>query len=107
MKGNFDVPVKLMLEHADRVGVTWLEEAAGSYDDYMVKAGPGTKDIPLVPIIREQIVLNCDPVFPEHKTEMEKCIECETLRSTAVKTQSEPEIDPRWEKLKAMKSLKT
>ncbi len=103
IKGKFKVPIKLLLKMVEKGTFSWLDEEAQGHDDYVASIGPGEESFSIIPIIREQIILNCNVSSPESNAHVEDCSECKGDKAYYSHKKDKQTIDPRWEKLKSLK----
>jgi len=104
LTGAFELPMRILLEKRDEGGLHWVESDEQGVDEYVAQLGPDVLEIPLEHLIAEQIILNYNlhplPTLDEHN----KCLQCGRLSLPETRTDRGSQPDPRWEKLKSLKS---
>jgi uncharacterized metal-binding protein YceD (DUF177 family) len=104
LTGVFVVKLRLLVEKKDSQGLEWQEDEGLGVEEYMVKIGPDIQDIPLEHLIAEQIILNYNLNPLPSLDEKDRCIQCNRQAYTAEAVRRDKEkVDPRWEKLQALK----
>ena len=103
LSGQYAVKLRLLVEKKDEQGLEWIEEGDQAIEEYVVKAGPDVDDIPLEHLIAEQIILNynLNPLPPFDAKN--KCVQCGRQAYQAETPDRTRQVDPRWEKLQALK----
>ncbi len=100
---KYDIPIKILLDFSNKSGVEWHDEEVEAFDDYLVTIGPEVQELEITNVIREQIILNYNPVMPGEGNWKVECKVCLSKPKQDKREGSKDEIDPRWEKLKLIK----
>ena len=103
LSGPYAVKLRLLVEKKDEAGLEWVEEGDQAIEEYLVRVGPEVEEIPLEHPIAEQIILNynLNPLPPLDAKN--KCVQCGRLAYQAETPDRTRQVDPRWEKLQALK----
>jgi uncharacterized metal-binding protein YceD (DUF177 family) len=102
LPGKFEVPLKILIRLKNKGSLTWHEDESREFDEYVVEIGSGVQKIPIITIIREQVVLKYNPAVPGETDEVEKCEHCAATEIPSVPFKRETGTDPRWDKLKML-----
>lgn len=104
LTGAFEVKLRLLVEKKDEQGLEWLEFDNQGVDDYLVRVGPDVFDIPLEHLIAEQIILNYNLHPLPSLDDKNRCLQCGKTSSFPMTAPARGDrVDPRWEKLQALK----
>lgn len=103
LTGAFEVPLRLLLEKQDKGGLEWLDHENQGVEEYVAKIGPEVLEIPLEPLIAEQIILNYNLHPLPTLDETNRCLQCGRTQMTESRMDRGPKLDPRWEKLNSLK----
>ena len=101
-RGKVRVETKVMLKKGSEKGLLWSEDEGGSFDEYWVEIGPDIEKIPILSLIREQVLLNCNSAKPEEGIEVSPCEVCKNEPFEKKAQENKETTDPRWEKLKGL-----
>ena len=103
LNGKFKIPIKILMTNTNGDEIIWDEEKSDNFDEYVVSVGNKVRYIPLMSVIKEQVVLNCNKNFPPEEALVDKCKECGGVKPPLSAAQNEQKIDPRWEILSTLK----
>lgn len=103
---EFKIPLKILVNSGAVEGENWSDDDDMGIDEYLVTLGPDALNISILSQVREQIVLNCNPAFPNTDKNGGKCQNCEKEGNFNYNSTVQKEIDPRWAALKALKDQK-
>ena len=107
LTGVYAVKLRLLVEKKDDQGLEWDEEEGLGVDEYLVRIGPDIQEIPLEHLIAEQIILNYNLNPLPSLDEKDRCVQCGRQAFLAEATRRDKDkVDPRWEKLQALKKPK-
>lgn len=104
LTGAFTVPLRLLIEKRDEAGLEWIDEQNQGVNEYVVRMGPDVLEIPLEHLIAEQIILNYNLHPLPTLDEKNCCLQCGRTQKTESRMDRGPNPDPRWDKLKSLKS---